>query len=239
MIRVEKPQEPQVLRDNKSVWTAELLQAIHDYGAIGKAPKSLLNRYNKDEIRALLFESSYHKCAYCEGNPTGTSYLEIDHFRPKSLYPKETFEWDNMIPSCHICNNTKSTHDTVNEPIINPYNTDPETVFYFDTINIVAIQGCGEAQKTIEICGLNDMRLLSARAVVFAQFIDYINKLKQALSEWQCENDNQKKQNKYRNIRKAISRIETLTVPQASYAGLCRSLLKQNVVFQSAKAAVE
>jgi hypothetical protein len=39
-------------------------------------------------------------CFYCCGSEAG----HIDHYRPKSLYPKLTFSWPNFIHVCERCN---------------------------------------------------------------------------------------------------------------------------------------
>ena len=48
-------------------------------------------------------------CGYCErpchgrqrGKPDSN---EVDHFRPRSRYSKLTFEWENLVYTCHRCN---------------------------------------------------------------------------------------------------------------------------------------
>lgn len=65
-------------------------------------------------------------CPYCNRNYTfvvdeenGKLRPEIDHFYPKSIYPFLAMSFYNLIPSCPICNHTKSSKVAVN--LINPY----------------------------------------------------------------------------------------------------------------------
>ena len=65
-------------------------------------------------------------CPYCNRNYTfvvdeesGKLRPEIDHFYPKSIYPFLAMSFYNLIPSCPICNHTKSSK--VSESLINPY----------------------------------------------------------------------------------------------------------------------
>ncbi len=44
-----------------------------------------------------------NNCGYCETLCKG----EVDHFRPKSRFPKLVYEWSNWIFSCHDCNSWK------------------------------------------------------------------------------------------------------------------------------------
>ena len=65
-------------------------------------------------------------CSYCNRNYTfvvneadGKLRPEIDHFYPKSIYPFLAMSFYNLIPSCSICNHTKS--NKVEENLENPY----------------------------------------------------------------------------------------------------------------------
>ncbi|CAA6827181.1 MAG: Unknown protein [uncultured Sulfurovum sp.] len=65
-------------------------------------------------------------CPYCNRNYTftvnnknGKLRPEIDHFYPKSVYPFLAMSFYNLIPSCQICNHTKSSK--VKENLENPY----------------------------------------------------------------------------------------------------------------------
>jgi uncharacterized protein (TIGR02646 family) len=44
------------------------------------------------------------KCAYCENYANATDYPHIEHFYPKSRYPKFCFKWSNLLIACHKCN---------------------------------------------------------------------------------------------------------------------------------------
>ena len=46
-------------------------------------------------------------CAYClfeEKWAAGLENFELDHFRPKSLFPQLSFSFYNLYWSCHVCN---------------------------------------------------------------------------------------------------------------------------------------
>ena len=50
-----------------------------------------------------LEEAFGRKCGYCEEYDKG----EVDHFRPKSKFPREVYSWSNLVFACHNCNNAK------------------------------------------------------------------------------------------------------------------------------------
>jgi len=71
-------------------------------------------------------------CPYCNRNytfvvndKTGKLRPEIDHFHPKSIYPFLSMSFFNLIPSCSICNHTKS--NKVEEDLDNPYDIEPNS----------------------------------------------------------------------------------------------------------------
>lgn len=55
--------------------------------------------------------SGHRRCAYCEDSVAD----EIEHFRPKDLYPDHVFRWENYLYSCGPCNSPKSNHFAVLE----------------------------------------------------------------------------------------------------------------------------
>lgn len=69
---------------------------------------------SRRRIREALAQDFGHICAYCErqcepqaaaSNPQNRE--EIEHFRPRSRFPELSFEWLNLIYSCHRCNRAK------------------------------------------------------------------------------------------------------------------------------------
>ena len=44
------------------------------------------------------------RCAYCEDSAAN----QVEHMRPKDLYPEEVFSWDNYTYSCWPCNGPKN-----------------------------------------------------------------------------------------------------------------------------------
>lgn len=57
-----------------------------------------------DEVKDTLIAicPGTRRCCYCE-DALGT---DVEHFKPKSLYPELTFEWTNYLLACSACNST-------------------------------------------------------------------------------------------------------------------------------------
>lgn len=99
----------------------------------------------------ILKKMKVNVCPYCNRQYTFTlennsMRPQFDHFYPKSLYPYLAVSIFNLIPSCSICNQAKSSLDTYKEPILYPYEDEfGETAkFAVDTEDIKSFLGIGE-----------------------------------------------------------------------------------------------
>ena len=141
MIYISKDKNPPpVLLENADMWTKELKDYITLYGGYAKIPKEIKDamwlHYRHPSIKERLFASSHYKCAFCETKPGESGNIEVEHFIPKSLYPDFAFDWNNFLPVCRKCNESKRSHDTKKEPIVNPSIEDPEKIFKYNFLDI-------------------------------------------------------------------------------------------------------
>lgn len=60
------------------------------------------------EVKRVLDEMCWgnRRCNYCEDSVAD----EIEHFRPKDLYPERAFVWENYLYACGPCNGPKNNH---------------------------------------------------------------------------------------------------------------------------------
>ncbi len=229
------------MKANKSAWLKDLQAAIANYGSYKKIPEKekqkLTSFYRNDEVRKALEQSSNGKCAFCECIPSEGGNVEIEHFKPKSIYPNLTFEWLNFLPSCRKCNGAKDNHDTGLEPIINPYDIDPKGIFYFDDIEIKAIDGANRdiAEKTIDVCGLNTVRLWKPRAEILVSLRILSKSIEEALQEYSLAETDRKRNLRIKKLREAIDTIEMLTNPTEKYSSFCAYFLSRSVAYIQAK----
>lgn len=245
MIKLEREAEPQIMVSNKAVWQKDLQDAIACYGSYKDIPdtekKKLTSFYRNDAVREGLIKSSEGKCAFCECIPSEGGNIEIEHFKPKSEYPEFTFEWDNFLPSCRKCNGSKGTHDTVVEPIINPYDIDPKGVFHFVDIEIKASNtGIKQiAEKTIEVCGLNTLRLWKPRAEILLSLRIFSKAIEEAIEELTDADTQRKKEIRINKLREAIDTIEMLTNSSEKYSSFCSDFLERSEAYLNAKSLVK
>jgi uncharacterized protein (TIGR02646 family) len=104
VIAIVRTPEPTVLRKYAVKWLANLEAVLADPTASSVQRKKAISRYKHPEVKSALVQLFHGKCAYCESKITAVTYGQIEHFYPKSLYPKQTFDWQNLLLSCDICN---------------------------------------------------------------------------------------------------------------------------------------
>jgi len=241
---------PPELRTNSSLWTNELLNAIRltpdrIYLQLSQSQKNRLVRsYFKKFpiIKNTLFRFSGEKCAYCETIPTtGRIQRTIDHFEPVSIHPDSTFQWENLLPSCHDCNSNKRTLDTRVSPIVNPCNDNPEEYFTFNILllepsNNLTHEEFTKANRTIIELNLNSEYLLKSRGTLAAAFQAPIAKLRRTMN-YLDNNIGHIDQNwesrfvKFRNLLDGLSEEINPALPFLTYREL---IINNNTVYQEA-----
>jgi len=97
--RIERNEPPQGLKEKNIEFNKE---ALHTSKEIADMWKSFSNSILKKKTVEQLQQMFKGCCAYCEGEYRGTSYPQIEHFKPKSLYPELMFDYNNMILTCQM-----------------------------------------------------------------------------------------------------------------------------------------
>lgn len=245
MIKLSRKPKPEILTNNERQWTSELIKAVSVYGDYSKIPKEeklkLLAHYRHQDIKSHLFDSSLQKCAFCETKPGESGNIEVEHFAPKSIYPSIAFQWENFLPACRKCNGSKDDHDTIKEPIVNPYDMDPEDIFHYKDIKISTNDNHHKAigELTIRVCGLNSVRLMKPRADILVSLHDFSESLDIALKDYQQADTNLKRANRKRRIREALETIESLSNPAEKLSSFCKDYLRKCEPFHEAKRIIE
>lgn len=86
--------------DGAGTYPVQVETAARMYDAHGRGDRSPFR-----EVRSVLkgMCSGLERCMYCEDAPAN----EVEHVRPKSLYPELTFRWENFLFACGLCNGPK------------------------------------------------------------------------------------------------------------------------------------
>lgn len=161
MIKLQKVQEPSVLRKNSANWT----KAILDKVACGEKPTAHEKRqYAHPDIKNALVNETNGKCAYCESKIRHVAHGDIEHIVPKSIVPNRWFEWGNLTLACEVCNLKKSNFLGDHDTFVDPYTVNPEDFFDFLGATIFPKPGNDAAAITEKLLELNRAELLERRA---------------------------------------------------------------------------
>jgi len=98
----------------------QTIDALPDYKTrVGRAAE-MFGAHNRkgnttfDVVKYALTQmcSGAQRCGYCEDSAA----VEIEHIKPKSIYPEATFVWLNYVYACGACNRPKNNRYAVFDP---------------------------------------------------------------------------------------------------------------------------
>lgn len=154
--------------------------------------------------------------------------MEVEHFEDKSHNPDKVVLWENLLPSCKKCNGSKSTHDVLSEPIVNPYVDEPKEHLALRLYRLRGKTPIGK--RTIDITNLNDTeRLVYPRFVIGQRICELIETSNERLKTYKQKKD-------IRSRNRLISIIENLLKecqPTAEYSACTATFLLTDTDFQN------
>ena len=111
MLKIGNGRLPRIHQDKLAEYQKDVDEKC-PYPEQVKAAKTLFSSRNRKEnrtfaaVRKELAElcSGSRRCMYCEDSVAD----EVEHFRPKDLYPEVVFAWMNYLYACGPCNGGKS-----------------------------------------------------------------------------------------------------------------------------------
>jgi hypothetical protein len=115
------------------------------------------------DLRPVLAERQFHKCAFCESMEADTKYRGVDHYRPKLAcrvseggppgpgYWWLCWHWDNLLYACRTCNTNKGIRFPLRDParrlpestlppgeeeplLLNPYDSDVHPAVHLEFV---------------------------------------------------------------------------------------------------------
>lgn len=135
----------------------------------------------KQELKQQLLSEQGDICCYCEQKiKADTSHIE--HLKPKSLYPKETFNYNNLLASCEnskSCGHKKKRWYSSN--MVSPLNSDCEERFIYTREGHISPKNetDKDAKETINKLGLNTKKLKNRRKIIASIFPPLEKNMKQ------------------------------------------------------------
>lgn len=226
MIKVERMAQPEELtEDVRRQLTEEFKQ------------DKKKNVWNKKYIRDKLLIECSSKCVYCEcfiGE--GHKEMHVDHFHYKDKYVDEVVIWDNLNSSCPHCNKSKASHDTYKEPIINPFEQNPQDYFYLKNYRYYSRNDKVEkiVRNTIDILGLNDteeiVKFRFEQGEALIEKIQDIYELASENKEILCS-DTRKRNRVIRGCQNILKK----GIKEAEYAAFMATIIKDDIYYKKLK----
>lgn len=112
------------------------------------------------------------RCMYCSGSEAS----QVEHYRPKSIFPELAMTWENYLWSCGLCNQFKGNRfPPRTEPgaqIVNPMEEDVWSFFFLDEFGNLCARWRTDiddtdprAEKTIAVLSLDRDALQETRQI--------------------------------------------------------------------------
>jgi hypothetical protein len=118
------------------------------------------------------------KCMYCESKVTQVYWGDVEHIRPKAVFPKLEFQWDNLGFVCARCNVEKSDKWSEASPFVNPFVDDPDEHLAAVGSFVFHRNGSERGEYTWRQIGLNRSGLIERRQQRIQQMRDLIDKMR-------------------------------------------------------------
>ena len=157
MIKIEKIEIPEILKNNEACWTSVVVNKIES----GEEPTDTeKSRYRHPKIKEALIKETHGKCAYCESKLLHVTYGDVEHIHPKSQDARNLFKWSNLTLACDKCNTGKG----ILRCVVDPYHDEIESSFKFLGPVVVPLPSNTSAIITERSLVLNRMELIERRA---------------------------------------------------------------------------
>lgn len=223
MIKLKRPDKPIELTDEVK---ERLTNEFKDTGKSVWREKYIVDALN---------HMSNNKCCFCETklNIEGKA-MQVEHFHHKAKYPDEVVEWDNLLPSCGRCNTNKGTHDTKEEPIINPTIQEPKEYLYLKNYTVKSKNKCKLGLDTIRVLYLNDSTgLVQARFRICEAVRCKIEDIEELLST--CGQSQEIPTRRKNKIVNGIKDILRCAQPSEEYSAVVANAIIKDETYQDIK----
>lgn len=126
-------------------------------------PTALLNSYRDPEVKRHLVAEANGKCIYCESKITHVYFGDVEHIKPKALFPTERLSIANLGLACAPCNNAKGDFWDAATPLLNPYEDEPSSELIAFGYLVMRRPGRDRARLSIDRLDLNRQALVERR----------------------------------------------------------------------------
>jgi uncharacterized protein (TIGR02646 family) len=238
MIKILHTNKPATLITNEAAWTSELLALVKKHGRYENIPEkekiSALRHYKDPTFTKDIFSLTNYKCTFCESNIDNVSDIHVEHFFPKSLYPKMAFKWTNLLPACERCNRQKGNFDTKSLPFVNPMIDNPDDFFDYKDCRIQispTAPNRSKAKNTIEACDLKRVGLIRIYSALLPIIHEVSNKTEEAIKHFNKLTQKGPKIKILRNMLESMENLIAQSKPGSQHSSFIRCMILRDTVF--------
>ncbi|MDP8207950.1 MAG: retron system putative HNH endonuclease [Candidatus Electryonea clarkiae] len=136
------------------------------------------NRIIKSNLAESLHIEQGKICCYCEQRISGNN-SHIEHFKPKSTFPSDSFNYANLLASCEGNPKNKSCghkkHSEYSNEMVSPLDSKCESRFIYTEHGMMSPSDPddADAEQTVLTLGLNTRRLKAIRRVLYIEIDNY------------------------------------------------------------------
>lgn len=161
MIKLNKLPLPAAVASAIAERTARYAK-LRDAGA--EIPESLASAYKAPEVKALLKEETFEKCAYCESKILHIDFGDVEHIKPKDAFHELRYHYGNLTLACGVCNSRKGNFYSEETPLLDPYVDEPKDHLMAIGPMVLRTPGSDRGFVTQKILELNRPALVERRA---------------------------------------------------------------------------
>lgn len=207
MIRLVRNPLPVGVLNRFKRWRGQLLSLI---AKGGDARGFIGGKYRDPELKAVLRAESYGKCVYCESKVTQTYFGDVEHLRPKDLFPELALDHDNLGFACAICNNKKGVFWDDATPLLNPYVDNPADHLIALGPMVISRPTDQRADISVRLLELNRLDLVERR-------LERLLKLKPLVEELKVTPPGAKRELVERELRREFDADKEYTLAVKGY----------------------
>ncbi len=111
-------------------WTkSEVFVANITSGAIDPRSDEFLATYEWRRLRMVVIKRDGARCACCGASPDSGAVINVDHIKPRRLFPQLAMDENNLQVLCQDCNHGKSNWDMTDWRVADEATYDPADEF--------------------------------------------------------------------------------------------------------------
>lgn len=109
--KAQRRAEAELRRANKQPRPAKVKNTLVKIAGVDVSSNEFLSTYEWRKLRMQAFKKYGSKCMCCGATPATGAVINVDHIKPRRLFPSLALDINNLQILCHECNHGKGNWD--------------------------------------------------------------------------------------------------------------------------------